>query len=302
MSGYKTSENILAFIKSINNIYTQNEVDLIVLYKDISQNVINDIKKAYPEIILQDYSSYYEKYKIQMDLSVFHSKYIIIYYFIKNALQAKYRYILLSDINDVFIQDDIFTHEDLNEINFFAEKLNIGQCKINLKKYKSCYSHDVIKKDWNKKIINNGIILVKHERILAYLEFYLKELLDKIPICKTSNADQAILTHCVHHNFTSWDDVTIHNFPNNLCLHLAQPLEDKEFNKSINLTSNKITHKGFTPCIIHQYNRSETLILFIYSQFKLKYNKPTIRSLLLNKLQRKLNRVKTILNQTFTKS
>lgn len=292
MSGYKNSENILAFVKSIKNIYSQKDIDLILLYNDISQTVIDEINEAYPELILEDYSSYYQKYKIEKGLSVYHVKYIAIYFFIKNVLKTKYDFILLSDINDVYIQDDVFIHKDLNQINFFAEQLDIGQCRINLKKYKSCYSSDVIKKDWNKKVINNGIIIVKHNRILAYLELYIKELLDKVPTCKTSNADQAILTYCVHHNFTSWDDVTIHYFPNTLCVHLAQPLEMKDFNKSINLTGCKIILKNLTPCIIHQYNRSENLTLFIFNQFGLKYNKPTMRSLFLQNIQGKFARLK----------
>ena len=293
MSGYKTSDNILAFIKSAKRTYEPKDIDLIILYKDISPTVIEDVKKTYPELILEDYSSYYKRFKIENKLSVYHVKYIIIQFFFKEILKEKYNFILLSDINDVYIQDDVFSQRGLNEINFFAEPLNLGQSKINLNKYKSCYSRDVIQIDKHKKVINNGVILVKHESLLSYLDLYIKELLTKIAICKTSNADQAILTYCVHHYFNTWNNVTVHNSPNKLCVHLAQPHKLGILNESTSFTDNKINYLGLSPCIIHQYNRSESLTKFIFNQFGLTYKKPRLTEEFSNKLKRILSRLRT---------
>ncbi|MEI7488078.1 MAG: hypothetical protein WCJ72_11845 [Chryseobacterium sp.] len=292
MSDYKTSDNILAFIKSIKNTYTANEIDLIILYKNIPDNVICEAREAYPEVILEDYSIYFEKFNIQKDLSVYHAKYLIIFFYFKEILNRKYNFILLSDINDVLIQGDIFKQPGLNDINFFAETQDLGQSRINLNKYKSCYSNETTSKNIFSKVINNGVILAKHNYILNYLELYTKELLSKIKNCKASNADQAILTHCVHNYFNTWENVTVHNSPNKLCAHLSQPHRMGILDKSISFSNKKINYLGLTPCIIHQYNRSENLTKFIFNQFGLTYKKPKLSALISDRSKRILARLK----------
>jgi hypothetical protein len=300
MTDYKKSDHILAFINSVKSQFNPNQIDLIILYKNISEEIINDTKKTYPEVFLEDFSSYDQKFGIDFSQSIYHTKYLIIYYYLREVLKKKYNYILLSDINDVFIQNDIFNQNILNQINFFAEPLNLGQSPINLKKYKACYPNE---KKTNlhqqQKVINNGIILSKHDSILSYLDVYLEELLKIIKTCKIINADQVILTYCVHNYFNTWESVTVHNSPNKLCAHLSQIYRLGILDECISLKEKKISYLGLEPCIIHQYNRCDKLTNFIFSQFGLVYKKPKFTDLISHNIKRMKNRLKRELNQLF---
>jgi hypothetical protein len=292
MSDYKTSDNILAFIKSVKETHSKDEIDLVVLYKNIPLSVIDETKKAFPGIKLEDYSSYYERYGIDKNLSPYHVKFIIIYYFIKNILNIKYDHILISDINDVFIQDNIFSKPGLNDINFFAETLSIKESKINLKKYRSCYSPQIVNRDKDKKVICNGVILIRHKAILNFLEIYTKELQNSFSATRTPIVCQVTFIYCAYNIFKTWKNVTIHSYPNELCLHLAQPSGLGILTKSISYTDKKINYQGLTPCIIHQYNRSETLTKFIFNQYGLTYKKTKISTLIKNRIKGIFSRLK----------
>ncbi len=293
MSDYKTSDNILSFIKSIKNTHTADEIDLIILYKNIPSTVIDEAKKAYPELVLEDYSSYYERFNIEKDLSPYHVKFFILYFYIKSILNTKYKFILISDINDVFIQNNIFTKNELSDINFFAETQNIKDSKINLKKYRSCYPKKIVEEDKNKKVICNGVILIRHGNILDFLTIYTKELQKSFSVTRTPIICQVTFIYCAYHIFNTWKNVKIHSYPNELCVHLAQPYVLGILNESTSFTENKINYLGLSPCIIHQYNRSESLTKFIFNQFGLTYKKPRLTEEFSNKLKRILSRLRT---------
>lgn len=266
MSGYKTSNSILPFVKSVKNVYGENGSDLIILHKDISDNILEDVRQILPNVKLVDYDFLFDQFKIDRNQSVYNIKYIVIYLYIKHILKENYNYILLSDINDVYIQDDIFSKPGLNDINFFAEKLNLRECYCNLNWYQSCYkvyNTDVI---LHKKVVNNGVILAKQSSILEYLKVFIDELCKKIIESKISQADQAVLTHCVHNYFNTWDNVTVHNMPNKFCVHLSQDNDQSLLEVVTKITDNKIEYLGLHPCIIHQYNRSKQLKDFVINQ------------------------------------
>jgi hypothetical protein len=263
MAGYKTSDSILPFVNSVKNVYGNDGVDLIVLYKDIPDNVLQDVRKCLPNVKLESYEPLFDRFKIDRNQSVYNIKYIIIYLYIKHILKEKYNYILLSDINDVYIQDDIFIKPGLNDINFFAEKLSLRECYCNLNWYKSCYNQQTIEQNILKKVVNNGVILAKQNSILRYLKVFINELTKKIIESGISQADQAVLTHCVHNYFNEWGDVTVHNMPNKFCVHLSQDNDLGLLSSVTKITNNKIEYLGLYPCIVHQYNRSNILKNFV---------------------------------------
>jgi len=263
MSGYKTSDSILPFVKSVKNVYGDSGVDLIILYKDISDNILEDVRKVLPNVKLENYDFLFDKFNIDRNQSVYNIKYIVIYLYLKNILKESYNYILLSDINDVYIQDDIFTKPGLNDINFFAEKLALKECYCNLNWYKSCYQTHNTDSNLHKKVVNNGVILAKQSSILKYLKVFIDELCKKIIESKISQADQAVLTYCVHNYFNTWEEVTVHNMPNKFCVHLSQDNDHGLLGMVTKISSNKIEYLGLYPSIVHQYNRSKELIKFV---------------------------------------
>jgi hypothetical protein len=254
MSGYKDFTNIKVFISSIAKIHT----DIHVLYKDVGTDIIDNIKKFYPNVKLVDYSSYYIKYKINTSLSIYNVKYFIIYLYIKYHLKDQYDYILLSDINDVYVQSDPFKTE-LNDINLFAEKLKIGQCITNALWYAQCYGYKQLSIDYDKPIINNGVIIIKHSDILLYLKLFVNELQSIIIKSGAKQSDQAVATYCYNNYFFDWRNVTLHLMPNNTCAHLAQDVELNNIFEAITIRDNKIYYNNLLPSIIHQYNRYSKL-------------------------------------------
>lgn len=265
MAGYKTSDSILPFVNSVKNVYGNDGADLIVLYKDIPDNVLEDVKKCLPSVKLESYELLFDRFKIDKNQSVYNIKYIIIYLYIKHILKEQYNYILLSDINDVYIQDDVFLKPGLNDINFFAEKLNLAECYCNLNWYKSCYNNQIVNDNALKKVVNNGVILAKQSSILKYLKVFIDELTRKIIESGISQADQAVLTYCVHNYFNTWDEVTVHNMPNKFCVHLSQDNDHRLLDTVTRISNNKIEYLGLYPCIVHQYNRSKVLQNFVNS-------------------------------------
>lgn len=254
MSGYKEFSKIELFIKSA----LKTGSDVHILYNNINASIINSLSGKYQKAKFISYDSYFSKHNINNTLSPFNLKYIILYLYMKHYLKDQYEYIMFSDVNDVYIQSNPFV-KGYNDINAFAERLKIGQCITNALWCVQSYGYKQLTLDYDKPIINSGVVIIKHSCILNFLKEFLGELTKMLGRVKLDIGDQVTFTYFYNNILKDRKDVTIYSFPDEVCVHLAQDVEMRDIHERINFKEGKIYYNDIAPCILHQYNRYPTL-------------------------------------------
>jgi len=257
MSGYTECRSIEVFIKSA--LKTRN--DVTVLYDKMGDELIEGLKKKYPEANLIPYASYIETHNVQKNLSPFNLKYIILYLHVKFYLKEKYKHILFSDVSDVYFQSDPFMGRKFHDVFFFAERLKIGQCITNSLWCAQSYGYKQLAEHYDKPIVNTGVMIAKHEKLIPFLKGFLKELEITISQGRLDIADQVSMTHYYNKNCAVCG---LYELTGEICAHLAQDVEMGDIGERIKLEGNSILYMGNKTPIIHQYVRIPNLAETIY--------------------------------------
>lgn len=180
---------ICVTFKSLREHYQEN---IIVLYKDVDQKLLNFFKSQQIEAI--DCSSY----KVTYNTSPYNNKIIYTYLFLKkNVDRFKKSVLLFCDISDVYFKCNPFElYKD--KLIVFCEDLTFDQCNTNKIWASVCYGDTIFNKIKDKIVINSGIILANFEDLLNCFKLMLEDMSQILARVNYPTTDQIILNKLIY--------------------------------------------------------------------------------------------------------
>ena len=181
-----------------------------------------------------------------------------------------YNNILITDITDVFFQNDPFLGLD-GEFIYFAEEdedHTIGSNSFNSRWVHISLGLDNLNKISDEKIICAGTTLGSYQNIINYLSqmtTFLKEVKDKNPSSLKEGVDQGI------HNFICYQKSEEFKNPlirKNGDLIATVGITSIDSPDKISIEDDVVIVNGKIPSIIHQYNRSTEITSVTYKKYK----------------------------------
>jgi beta-1,4-mannosyl-glycoprotein beta-1,4-N-acetylglucosaminyltransferase len=192
------------------------------------------------------------------------------YYDFLSENQEEYQNILITDVTDVFFQNDPFL--DLKgEFIYFAEEdedHTIGSNSFNSRWIQISKGSEYLEKLSDKKIICAGTTIGSYKNILEYLAqmtLILTEVKDQNPSALSESVDQGI------HNFICYEKIELFKNPavkknGDLIATVGLTLINNP--GRISISSDKFLVNDLLPSVVHQYNRSEKISEFINEEYK----------------------------------
>jgi hypothetical protein len=181
-----------------------------------------------------------------------------------------YNNILITDITDVFFQNDPFLGLD-DEFIYFAEEdedHTIGSNSFNSRWVHISLGLDNLNKIKDQKIICAGTTLGSYQNILQYLSqitLFLKDVKDKNPLALNESVDQGV------HNFICYQKTEVFKNPlirKNGDLIATVGITSIDSPNKISISEDVVSVNGKIPSIIHQYNRSSEITSLTYKKYK----------------------------------
>lgn len=175
-------------------------------------------------------------------------------YFLYQAYLKKhpinYRYIMHTDIRDVYFQCDPFADFETNGINFYLEnkKTLIKDCPFNSYWIKHGFGESIYKEISNKRISCSGVTFGTYNAWMEYLKL-MNNHLKNIP--NTGGMDQGIHNYILNYNHNQLFFPIEDDFLNVSTVSSNKPVEFIYFD-----SKNRVTdiNKRLIP-VIHQYDR-----------------------------------------------
>lgn len=162
-----TVDQLTPFVVSLRKHY-QGRVVLVV------ETVSSELGKFFQQYNIDFHPFKLENRKIQ-SVEIFNIRHRAYLKIIETTF-TKFDRVLLTDVRDVFFQDDPFKHPIVAELEFFAEPMIIKSCDYNGKNIKELYGDDTLTQLGNNLIICAGTTIGNRDGILKYLRLMLSEL------------------------------------------------------------------------------------------------------------------------------
>jgi hypothetical protein len=162
-----TVDQLTPFVVSIRKHY-QGRVALLV------DTLSNELAEFFCRYNIEYYIVELENRKIK-PLEIFNIRHREYLKLVETTF-TEFDRILITDVRDVFFQDDPFKHAPVAELEFFAEPATLVSCEYNSRNVKDLYSDDVLSQIGNNFIICAGTTIGTRNGILKYLKLMLEEL------------------------------------------------------------------------------------------------------------------------------
>jgi beta-1,4-mannosyl-glycoprotein beta-1,4-N-acetylglucosaminyltransferase len=249
--------SIMTFIRSLRKYNKECSISIIV-ENNIDEVKKSSIKKEGVNLIFTSISTFLES-------PINNIRYLKFFEFIKDH-ENEYKNVLISDVRDVYFQNDPFKGLEKNSI-FFAEEDESKTIKdddrFNSRWIRQTYGDIILEDLNNEKITCCGTVIGSYRNISAYLEFMTNEIIrfykEKNPFFNDM-LDTAIHTYIYYKRRDLLENPSMKN---NGDLFGTVGITVKEFPDKITIKNNLIEVNGKIPSIIHQYDRSEWLKKFI---------------------------------------
>ena len=235
-AGYEVDQ-IRNFVLSLRKVYKGKVV--LVYNKSISKKICIFLFKNNINILISDINSrnaFKKRYQIYLDI-------------LKNFGDIKK--LLITDVRDVYFQEDPFKNKLFSKLNFFIEDKKIENCSINSKWILRCFGKEKLDAIKNQFISCSGITMGFRVPMLKYLR-EMVILINKNPYFTinyySKGWDQGIHNHLVYSKNFSF--AKKHNNQSGFVATLAQSkLKNFIFKDFFYTLNNKKIN------IIHQYDR-----------------------------------------------
>jgi hypothetical protein len=247
-------DSIRVFIDSFRNV--NQEADVFVLV----EGTIDDEKLSY----LKSRSVSILSFECNDILGTPPNNYRVFKFLDFIRENANYKNILLSDISDVYFQQDPF-EESPEEFIFFAEEddsVKIEENSFNARWIAQCFGVPMLNAIGGNPISCSGTLMGSYENVLVYMNEMSKELK------RIKNSDSYVFSDIIDqgiHNFIVYQKMEIFKNPEmkkNGDFYATIGLTLEKSPSSIQKRENMLEVNNMIPRIVHQYNRSEDLINF----------------------------------------
>jgi len=195
---------LLYFLKSLRQ---HNGICQVVLFSE-KQNITTEMRE-----LCQKYHAEIEIYTPEDKVKLMFYRFQLYYDYLEKHKYIGYDQVLLSDMNDVFFQDDPFAIKYNEELYASSEGFKFNRpnrhTECNVQWLQGYYENDdkeeIVKKFGSGEIVCAGTILGKLSGIMDFLEFYINEQ------CRYNYSvnDQALYNVYVHTK-SSKDIAVIH--------------------------------------------------------------------------------------------
>jgi hypothetical protein len=190
------------------------------------------------------------EFKFRQPINYFNYRHYVYYdYLLKN--KDKYENVLLTDVRDVYFQDDPFSFEIGNSLYCALEGPGsmIRNCKFNGPWMLFAYGEAMLEELGDKRISCAGTTWGKVDVVLDYLVKMLREI-EKTPDAKIT-IDQALHNYMIYKGVLK--DVSFLKNEGGVILTMSYEKDYKVDNGLIRVGDNKLVK------VIHQFNRYEDL-------------------------------------------
>lgn len=246
--------SIKNFIVSFRKVNTKDRF-IVLVDEQTKQDSHEVFLNNFVEVIVCDTKKY--------NTSPINSRHLF-YYELINQL-PEYKNILVSDTRDLLFQSDPFIHcHDTPHVFAFEEDSNCPLMhEINNRNWiRTIYGEKRLEEIGNKPILCGGAILGSRDEVLKMLHLMAKEMLSIEPsVFSWTVADQPVLNHICYSNLSKGLNLFIKKNGDvmvNLCVSLVHNHDSDQIN--LDIKTNLINVNGNIPSIVHQYDRSQTLI------------------------------------------
>lgn len=253
------ASDIQSFVKSFRKFNQQDDV-LLFVNRNRSDFFI-DFLKSY-NIKFSTFESF--QYSDTRMNNVRFIKYIE---FLTDNLN--YKNVLITDTRDLIFQGDPFNALS-DDVHLFKEDpgIKLGECIYNKFWTESAYDSTILEILKDKTILCAGTILGSSNKVLNLL-LKIKDELDLLRQknynnYRTVNVDQAILNKIVY-----VDEYCVNLHTNgDIVGTIGQSVTQARAQDIVTTSEGNILVNGFSPAIIHQYDRHEILKDFIFNLYK----------------------------------
>ena len=248
----KNTEELMAFLKT-SMLFSSYNYDIAICIADdpVDETLVNELKAfgVTPYIV----SSKCEEVCIDR------------YYAYKKFLSenAHYKYVLHTDVTDVFFQNDPFIYVD-DDLIISSENIKIKNETWNSSSIQHLYGKEIYENIKNQKVLCGGIIGGSTSKFLNLCDLIISEY-DKFKTFKMFGIDQPIIQKLVYN-----DDLDINIIGPESAFAINLHVVEKYSNlfKNIQILDNKsvsIYERNFS--IVHQYNRFPKLYKTIQDHY-----------------------------------
>lgn len=156
--------------------------------------------------------------------------------------------ILITDVRDVFFQDDPFKHASVAELEFFAEPATLASCEFNSGNVKDLYGENVLSEIGNNLIICAGTTIGSRDGILKYFKSMLIEL------NRLAEEKGRLVEDQAPHNYLIYNN----HFPNHVKYYTGEgPVATLHHQRSVVFNKDRyiVNKDGTVTPIVHQWDR-----------------------------------------------
>jgi hypothetical protein len=234
-----TVDQLTPFVISIRKHY-QGRVALLV------DTVSDDLLEFFRQYNIEYYKVELENRKIK-PLEIFnirHREYLRLV----ETIFTEFDRMLITDVRDVFFQDNPFKHLSVAELEFFAEPMSLSSCEYNSGNIKDLYGDHTLSQIGSNLILCAGTTIGTRNGILKYLKLMLAELHRLAEEKGRLVEDQAPHNYLIYNNY----------FPNHVKYYTGEgPVATLHHQRSVVFNKDRyIINKDSTVTpIIHQWDR-----------------------------------------------
>lgn len=183
----------------------------------------------------------------------------------------KYSNVLLCDVRDIIFQSNVFENVQQESYLFFFKEDAAFKIKDNTPTKQwitDFYGEEITAAIDNNSIICSGTIMGDYNSILEFLYLFVEEFNTLSEEKQKLFADQGILNKMAYTG--AFKDLPVVLKDNGdivatLCLTLEKTLEKSGSDKLyIDFREDRIKLNQYTPSVIHQFDRSKTLLIFCH--------------------------------------
>lgn len=242
------------FIVSFRKVNTKDKF-IVLVDEQTKRDSYEVFLNNFVEVIVCDAKKY--------NTSPINSRHLFYYDLIQQL--PEYKNVLVSDTRDLLFQSDPFSYcPDEPHLFAFEEDSNCPLMhEINNRNWiRTIYGEKRLEQIGNNPILCGGAMLGSRKEMLKLLYLMAKEMLNIDPnVFSWTVADQPVLNHICYSELAKDLNLSIKKNGDvmvNLCVSLVHNHDSDQIN--LDIKTNLISVNGKVPSIIHQYDRSETLV------------------------------------------